>query len=131
MFRLQQSILPGLGAALCPSACGRRCGLGAGGVDARSKAAGFRSCRGSWCSLFEQGARGPIVSFWASNTKLCRVGHDHESALTLLIPARLAREPPVPPNLGGADETRSLLKTFAASAWACLRSRPVETKESC
>lgn len=37
-------------------------------------------------------------------------------SLTFLIPARLAREPPVPVNLGGADETRSLLKTFAASS---------------
>lgn len=60
----------------------------------------------------------------------CRADHDRESALTFLIPARLAREPPVALNLGGADETRSLLKTFAASSWACLRSRPVDAKKA-
>lgn len=59
----------------------------------------------------------------------CRADRDQDNALTLLIPARLAREPPVALSLGGADETRSLLKTFAASSWACLRSRPVDTRK--
>lgn len=59
-----------------------------------------------------------------------RADHDQGSALTFLIPARLAREPPVVLNLGGADETRSLLKTFAARSWACLRSRPADAKKA-
>lgn len=46
----------------------------------------------------------------------CRADRDQGNALTFLIPARLAREPPVALSLGGADETRSLLKTFAASS---------------
>lgn len=46
----------------------------------------------------------------------CQGDHDQGSALTFLMPARLAREPPVAFNLGGADETRSLRKTFAASS---------------
>lgn len=130
VFRLQQSILSGLSAALYPSACGRGCGLGPWGVDARSEAAWFRCCRRSWCSLFESGPRayGQLLRKWCA--VLYGADHDSGSALTLLIPARLAREPPAPLNLGGADETRSLLKTFAASSWACLRSRPVDCKES-
>lgn len=75
-------------------------------------------------------ARGPIVSFCAIAAVPSRAYHNQGIALTFLIPARLAREPPVALNLGGADETRSLLKTFAASSCACLRSRPADTRNS-
>lgn len=82
VLRLQQGILSNLSAALCPSTCGRGCGLSPWGVDASSEAAGSRCCY--WrccCSLFESGAR-PIVSLCAGGQ--CRAE---------LITTRAARSP--------------------------------------